>query len=361
MMPVWPALLAQTYWKQSNPEDSRIFLIVLGALVAVALVYSLIKKLSSGTISSRVPGFRSGTFRRKALDVGFSDAEADFLEHYARKLGVQNPQSVFGTRQQLDSFIKATFRYIDRHAETEESAEDLKGRLFAIREALSLRINSGAAIRSSRQLKARTPISLVTNKEAHYASLIVFNEPRALYVEPALDAFGVPIRFTRGSKLTVFFYAGNHVGYNFHTRSGGLVNLDGRQLLALSHNDSVKQLPSRRHQRREARLSGRFYLVHVHAARDRGKVVKSVQVEKAAVPSIITDVSAGGLSMQTMSPANVGEFVKIEFDLGAGTRWAYASVVRASRLRSGTSLHLKFVKIPRKTVNEILSYVYGFE
>ena len=180
-------------------------------------------------------------------------------------------------------------------------------------------------------------------------------------MEPALDAFGVPIKFPRGSKLTVFFYAGNHIGYSFQTRSGGLINIDGRQLLALTHSDSIKPMPSRRHQRREARLSCRFYLVHVHAVRDRGKVVKTIQVEKAAVPGIITDVSAGGMSMQTMSPVNAGDFVKLEFDVGGGNLSAYASVVRVSKLRNGTSMHIKFVKITRKTANEILAYVYSYD
>ncbi len=358
-------LAAQAYWKQSDPRDTYIFLAVVGGLIGLGILYSLAKRLISGQgitlVKKGSPGFSRSAFKRRALDAGFSEGEAEFLEHYARKLGVQSPQAIFSSRPQLDAFIKSAFKYIERHADTEESAEELKGQLFSIREALQLRLSAGNLVRSTRQLKPKLPLSLVTHKEAHYASILALNEGKALYVEPALDAFGSPIRFSMGARLKVFFYSGNHVGYTFQTRSKGLVNVDGRQFLALAHSDSVKQLPTRRYQRKEARLSCRFYLVHVRAARDRGKIIKTVQVEKAAAPGIITDVSAGGLSMQTISPAHVGDFVKIEFDVGAGDRFAYASVVRVSRLRNGSSMHLKFVKVTKKTANEIRAYVYGYD
>ena len=101
--------------------------------------------------------------------------------------------------------------------------------------------------------------------------------------------------------------------------------------------------------------------MHVRAAKDKGKVIKTVQVEKAAVAGIITDISGGGMSVQTMSPANAGDFIKVEFDLGTGQRSAYASIVRVSRTRKGALMHLKFVKASQKTINEIRSVVYGYD
>jgi hypothetical protein len=359
-------LLAQiTYWKESDPRETLIFFGVLGGLIVLGILYSWLKNMAygSGTKKSSKSNktFSRSSFRRKAYEAGFSDTESDFLEQYARKLGTTNPAAIFSNRTQLDSFMRSAFKYIERHADTEESAEENKARLFSLREALGMRLSSGTPIRSTRKLQARTPLSLVTAKDANYASILTANESKALYVEPALDAFGQPIKFPWLSRLTVYFYTGSHIGYSFKTRSGGMINMDGRTLLALYHSDKVIPLPSRRNQRRESRLSCHFYLVHVRAVKDRGKIVKNIQVEKAAVAGILTDLSAGGVSMQTMSPVKSGEFVKLEFDVGNGTRMAYASVVRTNRLRNGASMHLKFVKIARKTVNEILAYVYSYD
>ncbi len=360
------ALLAQALgWKEYDPTQTLVFGIIFGGLVLAIIVYNLVKKLNSGTPAAartRPAGtFSHGSFRRKAYEAGFSEGEAAFLDTYARKLGVTNPQSIFGSRTAVDSFMRNAFKYIERHADTEETAQEQKRMLFSIREALALRVNAGSPVRSTRQLSVKTPLSIVTSREAHYSSILALNESRALYVEPALDAFGDPIKFPRGSKVSVYFYTGNHVGYSFPSRVGGLVDVDGRLLMAMSHSDAIKPLPSRRHQRRDARLACRFQLVHVHAARDRGKVVKTVQVEKAAVAGIIVDLSAGGLSLQTMSPVAAGDFIKLEFDLGSGSRSAYATVIRTGRLRNGSTMHAKFVKISAKTVNEIMAFVYGYD
>jgi c-di-GMP-binding flagellar brake protein YcgR len=359
-------LLAQSYWvKERSPIENYVLLGIVIAVIVVSFVGWLVKRLSSdGDISfgsGKSPTLSRGAFKRRALDFGFSSTEAEFLDFYARKLGVLSPNSIFGSKTQLDTFMKNAFKYIEQHAETEEMAEEQKHNLFAIREALGARTSSGSSIRSSRQLKSKTPLSIVTAKEAHYSSILVINESRALYLEPALDAFGGPIRFPGGSKLTVYFYMGNHVGYSFQTRSKGMVDIDGRRFLSIAHSDKIKPLPARRNQRVELRISARYYLVHVNAAKDRGKIVKTVQVEKAAVAGIIVDLSGGGLSLQTISPSNAGEFVKLEFDLGMGMRSAYATVIRVSKTRSGALMHLKFVRIARKTVNEIRSVVYGYD
>ncbi len=367
MIPVPDArsLLAQTYWKESDPAETRNFLLIVGGLILVSVVYSIIKRVASGkgiTIGAGQPrSFSGSAFRRRAEDFGFSSGEAEFLEFYARKLAVTSPQAVFGSKAQLDAFMRNAFKYIERHADTEESAEEQKHQLFGLREALGARSSSGAAIRSTKQLKPKTPLSIVTAKEAHYSSILVVNESRALYLEPALDAFGSPIRFPFGSRLTVYFYSGSHVGYSFQSKSRGMVDIDGKKFLSITHSDKIKPLPARRHQRSEVHISGRFYLVHVRAAKDRGKVVKTVQVERAAVAGIITDLSGGGLSMQTMSPANAGEFVKLEFELESGKISAYATVVRVSRTRTGALMHLKFVRAARKTINEIRAMVYGYD
>ncbi|HUW70112.1 MAG TPA: PilZ domain-containing protein [bacterium] len=360
-------ILAQMYWKQDNPVETTWFLVVIAALIAVPVLYSILRNLVYGKPSesnsrpSPSQGFSKGAFRRKAEEHGFSGEEVEFLEFYARKLGVTSPQAIFGSKTQLDTFMKNAFKYIEQHAETEEEAENQKHDLFAIREALGARLSTGVSIRSTRQLKSRTPLSIVTTREAHYSSILLINESKALYLEPALDAFGAPIKFPFRSRITVYFYTGNHVGFSFQSHVRGLVDMDGKKLLCIAHSDKIKPLPARRYQRSEIRLTARFYLVHVKAAKDKGKVVKSVQVERAAVAGIITDLSGGGLSMQTMSPVNAGEFVKLEFDLGTGSRSAYATVVRVSRSRSGALMHLKFVKANRKTINEIRSVVYGYD
>lgn len=352
-------------WKEYDPAQTAVFIAILGGLALFIVVSALIKRARSGAPASsskpRAQGLSHGSFRRRAYEAGFSESETAFLETYARKLGVQSPQTIFGSRTQIDSFMRNAFKYIERHADTDESAQSQKRMLFSIREALALRMHAGSPVRSTRQLAAKTPLSLVSARDAHYASILVDSDQRHLYVEPPVDAFGQVIRFGRGAKLSVYFYTGNHAGYSFTTHSAGMTDFGERRLLSLSHSDAIRPLPSRRNQRRDARLSCRFYLVHVQVGRDKGKTTKTVRSEKTAVAGIITNLSAGGLSLQTVSPVNAGDFIKLEFDLGTGTRQAFATVIRIGRLRNGASMHCRFVKVSTATVNEIMAFVYGYD
>jgi len=359
-------LAAQAFgWKTYDKTQIGIFIAIFAGLALFLIVSAAVKALRSGGTASpskpRVQSMSHGSFRRKAYEAGFSESETEFLETYARKLGVQSPQTIFASRTQIDSFMRNAYRYIERHADTDTAAQDQKRMLFSIREALALRMHAGSPVRSSRQLAAKTPLSLVNARGAHYSSILVESDQRHLYVDPPVDAFGQIIRFHRGAKLSVYFYTGNHAGYSFTTHCAGTSDTGSRSLLALSHSESIKPLPSRRNQRRDARLSCRFYLVHVLINKEKGKTTKTVRSEKTAVAGIITNLSAGGLSLQTISPVNAGDFIKLEFDLGSGTRQAFASVIRIGRLKNGSVMHCKFVKVNTATVNEIMAFVYGYD
>ena len=193
-------LLAQiTFWKEDDPQQTLLFFGVIGGLIVLVMLYNWLKNMAEGggakRASKSTKTFSRSSFRHKAYEAGFSDTESDFLEQYARKLGTTTPAAIFSNRTQLDSFMRNSFKYIERHADTEESAEESKTKLFSLREALGMRLSSGTPIRSTRRLQARTPLSLVTAKDANYASILAANESKALYVEPALDAFGQPIKF----------------------------------------------------------------------------------------------------------------------------------------------------------------------
>lgn len=357
------ALLAQTWWKKSTPADSTLFFVIVGLLFAVIVGTALVKRfLEAGTRPTPPPMLSKGSFRRRAGAMGFSDAETAFLDDYARRMGITNPQSVFGSRAMMDAFFKNVFKYIEKHSDTEEIAELAKNQLFAIREAMAIRISAGPPVKSTRQLVKKTPLSLIDAKGSHYSSIVVELDPRFIFVEPALDAFGQVIKFGWRSRLTVYFYTGNHMGFTFNTRVSSYVEYQGRRILAVRHSESIHPLPTRKHQRRQTTTPCRFFLVHVSVVRERGRSTRSIRTEKTAVPGMITDLSAGGMSIQTSSPAMAGEFLKVDFTLDSGERSVYATVVRTNRIRMGGNvMHVKFVKITRKTANEILAAVYDYE
>jgi len=364
----FPLPLLQTrYWKESDPRSTLIGLAVIGGIVLVLLVANLIssrRKGSSGTGGRAAAGgssrFSRGDFRRAARNLGIVEEHAAFLERYARVLDIADSASLFRTKERLDGFFRDVYRRIDKHEESEQVAENEKATLFAIREYLTVRSTHGAPVRSSRQMAAKTTLSFILSDQSSHPSVLRSNEPGGLAVEPILDSLGQPKRVRRGTRMTVYFYPKPRQGYSFRTKVTGYEILGGRLAMILKHSDAVTALPARRHQRRELRAPCLFRRVAVELAGSGKHAARNVRVERMAWPGTVVDVSAGGLSLQSANPLDAGGYVKIEFDPGNGQLAVFGSVVRMNRVRGGGVMHVRFVKISRKAVNELLSFVYGY-
>jgi len=357
-------VIAQLYWKKQDPAELGLFLVGFLVLIALVVLYQIIRNGIGGTglsDSGKASRFNRGQFRRAARQAGLGNDEAHFLEEFGRTLGISNPESLFQNRARLDSFFKEAYRSIEKNSDSESTAEGRKARLFAIRERFSESASGKTSISSTRQLGRNTPLSFITPGEESYPSLIVAVEPGGIAVEPIRDRLGEIIRFRRGTKLTCFFYAAGRQGYQFQTKVSGFSSVSAKETMTLSHSDSIAALPTRNHARREMRVPCAFHHVAVSTKTARGKEKASARVEKIAYPGTVLDISAGGIGIQTANPLAEGEFVKIEFDAGSGTHAAFGKVVRLNRLKgSGGMMHIQFVKISQKSLNAVMSYVFGY-
>lgn len=355
--------------QQASSGESHILWVIVG-FVAIILIIVLIQRglqagsrggSRGGSKLTRAAAFNRGSFRRAARGVGLSEEEMRFLETYGRALHVSNPEFVFRNQAKLDSFFKDVYRFIEKNSESEGAAEDQKARLFAAREQLTQRNSLGQPVTSTRQLGRNLPLTFIAPGEESYPSVIVAVEPGGIAVEPVRDPYGEPMRFRKGTKLSCYFYTVGHQGYQYAARVVGWERIGTKEVMVLSHSDSVSALPARRNARREMRSPCSFYRVVVNKSNARGKTQTTAKVENMPFPGTIIDISAGGVGIQSASPLQAGEFLKIEFNPGGASHAAFGKVVRMNRLRTvGGIMHIQFVKISRRSLNSILSQVYGY-
>ena len=340
-------------------------MVVIGAAILVVILIVVIRKNAGGL--GRSSSFDKHSFRKAARSAGLPEEDVRFLEYFGKALSLSNPEFVFRNQQKLDAFFKDAYRHIDKAADSETDADERKARLFAARERLT-RVNAkGGTVRSTRQLGRGAPLTFIAPGEESYPSVILAVEPNGIVVEPVSDSYGEALRFRRGTRLTCYFYAQSHQGYQFATRVAGWEKMGGKDAMVLAHSDSVSALPARRHARREMKAPCTFYRVAVTAAKSGAKAPKvgqrsAAKVENIPYPGTIVDISAGGLGIQTANPLAAGEFVKITFNPGGGSaQAAFAKVIRMNRAKGiGGIMHLQFVKISRQSLNSIMSYVYGY-
>ncbi len=351
--------------QQASQGESGVLWFIVGFAVLILIVVLIQRGLKAGSGGSggsklnKAAAFSKTGFRRAARSNGLGDDETRFLETYGRALGVANPEFVFRNQTRLDTFFKDVYRYIEKNSESEVDAEEQKARLFAARERLTQRNALGQPVRSTRQLGRNMPLTFIAPGEESYPSVIDAVEPGGIAVEPVHDPYGETIRFRKGTKLTCYFYTQAHQGYQFLARVVGWERIGNKEVMVLSHSDAVSALPARRNARREMHEGCTFYHVVVRSSTARGKAQSTARVENLPYPGTIVDISAGGVGIQSANALAAGEFLKIEF--GQDGHAAFGKVVRMNKLRNvGGIMHIQFVKISRRTLNTILSQVYGY-
>jgi c-di-GMP-binding flagellar brake protein YcgR len=358
-------ILAQINWSRGNTQLGLTGALVAGAVILIVLVYGFLKNgiggMPSPLAGPSAPRFTKGGFRRAARAAGLGDQDIRFLEEYAKALGVSNPDFVFKNPGSLDSFFKSVYRLIDKNSDSETDAEEKRALLFKARESLTRSVAAGLKIQSSRQLGRGTPITFIAPGEESYPTVIAAVEPGGMAVEPVKDAYGESLRFHKGVKLTCFFYSDAHQGYQFTSRLLGWQRMGSKEVMVLAHSDAVSALPARSHARRETRAPCTFYRVVVTERSEKGKKKKDAKVQNIPFPGTIVDISAGGLGIQSANALPAGEFLKVEFTPEGRPQSAFAKVIRMNRHKNiGGIMHVQFVRISQRSLNAILSFVYGY-
>jgi hypothetical protein len=93
------------------------------------------------------------------------------------------------------------------------------------------------------------------------------------------------------------------------------------------------------------------------------KKVRKMTVDSRRFNGTILDVSMGGCSIRTNASIPPGTRLKIEFDyLDKMIIAALGQVLRINRSGAvSTIMHIKFIKVPRKTMNAINALVYEYD
>jgi len=75
----------------------------------------------------------------------------------------------------------------------------------------------------------------------------------------------------------------------------------------------------------------------------------------------ILDISIGGCSIKSAAPITANQRIKIEFTReDHSIVVALGEVLRINRAGANTIMHVKFLKVPRKSLNSINAMVYDY-
>ena len=348
---------------QTNPNTLIYFFIGLGILVLVLIIVNNVKsknkptagggKRASGS-SSGGSGFFSGlTLHRLTSDMGLDREQVKMLDYVMKSGGITDPERFLNNPGLLDKHFKRTYKLIERTSGSEEELHDRLSTLFSTRNIIDANAK-GAMATSSRQIPEKVEMVLTIDK-VNYLVHVISARGDTLVVESPKRTAGSLLRPAKGSKASLAFFSKSSKGYSIDTRVVGNTDTVEGPALQLAHSSQIKRLTARHYPRRQIIIDTGFFLVQVDS-----QTKKSI-VDKRRCNGKIMDISAGGCSIKTNVPINTGQRVKVEFIHNDNSVIAaLGEVLRTSRNGVNTIMHIKFLKVPRRSLNKINAMVYEY-
>jgi len=348
-------------------SEVMFFLIGIGILMAVFICIGIFK--SRGKLAAFNEGYAPSKRRRKgfsgfalyriASDIGLDREKAKMLEFVLRNDNVTNIAKSLESPDMMDRHFKRAYRLIEKTSISEEELNSRLSVFFATRNIIETYTHSeAAAVTSTRQLQENTAaVIILGGNEMNYPTRIVSSQSDVLIVEHPVNNKGSPVSIPKNSKITLAFFTKSSKGFSVTSRVMGSIETMNRHILKLAHSNKIRKLSSRRFRRRQTVISTRFFLVRVETLH-RGQ---RLLVDKRQFSGNIMDISVGGCSIRTNAPVKPGQKIKVEFTQeGNFTVAALGEVLRTNRTGYNTVMHIKFIKIPRKSLNIINAMVYEY-
>jgi c-di-GMP-binding flagellar brake protein YcgR len=341
----------------------------VGIFVVLVVIINVIRKQVGGPIAGTeargksapvTPRKFSGfTLKRLASSYGLNREQTKVLEYVFRINNVTDPARALNNPVLLDKYFKHAYRHIERSAETDEEVQQKFAFLFSVRNAIDSSQNSSGGIKSTSQVAENVAAVITTGRDS-YPVRVISGKGDMVLVECPRNALGTPVRLTKGTRVTLSFFTKSSKGYAFDSRVLGMTESREGPALQLSHSDRPKPLTQRRFRRKQAMINCTFAFIKVEET-GRKKEHKMI-VDKNRFKGTISDISVGGCAIKTTATVGAGSRLKIEFaDLGNRPAAALGQVLRTNRSGTiGTIIHVKFIKVPRKTMNSINAMVFEY-
>ncbi|MDR1900390.1 MAG: flagellar brake protein [Treponema sp.] len=347
-------------WKETNPRDVIIFFLGLAVVVVFLVVLNSVKKRVGSPAegaSGTARRFSGHAFHRLANNIGLDRDQTKMLEFVLKNDHATDPQRVVNSVNLLDRAFRRAYRTIERSANTEDEAQEKFSLLFSTRNILESAMGGGG-VSSTRQV-AENAAAVISIGNNSYPVRVISSKGENLVVENPQNALGTPVRLPRGGKVVLSFFTKSSKGFSFESRILGVADSADGPVLQLVHSNQIKRLSQRRFRRRQAVIDSTFYFVYVEES--GRKKEKKMVVDKRRLTGNIMDISIGGCSIKTNVNVPSGQRLKIEFIHGSNTNIAVlGQVLRTNRTGISTIMHIKFLRVPRRSLNAINALVFEY-
>jgi hypothetical protein len=350
------------FYKETNPMDAVYFVVGLAVIVIILVVVNISKKrlgISNSSFNTPRQSHTGGSSVRKfSHTIGLDSAQSKMFSFVLKSGGAADPERITQSPALMDRCFRQAYNAIDRDTGSEEETQQKISLLFSTRNILESVAGGGVGVNSTRVIPDNTPAVLIIGKD-NYPIRVISARGAYLLVENPVTALGDPVSIDRNRPITLSFFTKSSNGFSVDSTVYGTTKAPGEgQVLQIIHSNTIKRLSQRRFRRRQMMIPVEFSLVHLESGARRHE--QKMIVDKRKITGRVLDVSVGGCSIQISGAISAGIRLRIDFSAGNRHIVALGEVLRTNRNRTGTVMHIKFLKVPRKSLNLINALVFEY-
>lgn len=361
-------ILLQTRYEFLASPDRRsiiIFLVIAAVFVGIFIVGGIVSRQRNLKFDpEQRRKYGRYVFHRMAKNLGLQKHHIEILDYLIRVCNVRQPFLLFSNSGLLDDTLKKGIYAL--HQDTglkEEQRESRLTYLFQIKQIIERNTRKGTGVRSTIMMRPGQSVTITTDRGKQYNSHVVSNLKDMVALAAVNDRAGSQIRWPRGTRIRVNFWRESDAGYAFESKVLGYDRIKGKVCILLHHARTLKREQQRKYRRTPIHRPCFFFpVLIVDSGSGRRAAKKAVVQTTRRYLGNLTDISAGGCSINSVYPLQSGSLCKIEFELARRQRITVFGKVKSIR-KSGFRarvMHIMFTKMSSHYLNQIYLYVYDF-
>ena len=358
-------LLQSEFWVEDDPNQARIFIIAIAALIAFVLIYRLVSRSGRSPVAAGNSGSYTAVkhysgfgLRRAAAPYGLSGEQVKLLDYVFRNDNVTDPSRVMKDSASLDRHFKRAYRNITRDSGNIERTQQNLSKLFILRNAIE-------AAPVEDDVSSSMPVvnteAIIKYGSDNYNVRIYFSNNRTIITEVPRNTLGTSLKIGSGTSINLTYKTKSNNSYSLICGYVGIEKTQYGPGFQMNSGGRPKPLTKRQYRRKQVDIRCEFYFVQViQSGKGKNKTSRMV-VSPKKFTGDIRDISAGGCSIRTPVPVQAASRLKISCYLSFREQISVlGQVIRSNRSAAGTVIHVKFLKVPMRAFNAINTLVFGF-
>ncbi len=348
-------------FKPSDPKQNMIF---LGIMITAMVFLVVANKISNSSGDKDHKRYSRRAFKREGLRIGLTKKQISLLESFIKVYHVTKPFALLSNTRTLNNTLGQALRDIANMEAPPSVVEERKLNIYRIKQRIERVFAETAQMTDTRKLKLSQGITFKMDNGNRYQSVITANLKEFYCAKVPLGKKGSQVKWNKGTKLNVLIWGEDGEEYSLTSKVLGYNSVKGITSVFLQHSNKITRSYQRKFRRKTIKRPCYFFPVKIQITGSGKRERKeAVVVKNKGRMGTLIDLSAGGCSLQTTSPLNKGELIRLNFEPERGNPVVtFGKIVDIrSQGRLYSSMHVMFTRASSKNLNRINEYVYDFD